>query len=154
MALRYEDVADLIKIIDASACEELVLETSELKLVVRRRGANAPAFHAPDPVAAPEAPAPTPAPTPARGAMPAPSAEQIEVRAPMVGTFYRAPAPGAQPFVEVGSVVEVGQPIGIIEVMKLFTTLYAEQAGRVVRIDAEDGDAVERGQTLLLLDRI
>src|ERR1700742_2180237 len=106
MSLRYDQVADLIKIVDASACDELVLETTELKLVVRRHGARLTNDHAAIPVApAPQAaPATTAPPAPAPRAA-GPVARGTEIRAPMVGTFYRAPAPDAPPFVEVGSVV-------------------------------------------------
>ena len=70
----------------------------------------------------------------------------------MVGTFYRAPSPETPPFVEIGSVVKKGQPLCLIEVMKLFTTVYAEQDGRVVQIGAENGELVEYGRTLFVLE--
>jgi biotin carboxyl carrier protein len=70
----------------------------------------------------------------------------------MVGTFYRAPSPDAPPFVEVGSIVSKGQPLCLIEVMKLFTTIYAERDGRVAYIGAENGAFVEFGQALFVFD--
>ena len=70
----------------------------------------------------------------------------------MVGTFYRAPSPEAPPFVEVGSLVEKGQALCLIEVMKLFTTIYAERAGRVVQIGPDNGDLVEFGQRLFVIE--
>jgi len=70
----------------------------------------------------------------------------------MVGTFYRAPSPETPPFVEIGSVVKKGQPLCLIEVMKLFTTVYAEQDGRVAHIGAENGELVEYGRTLFVLE--
>ena len=72
--------------------------------------------------------------------------------APMVGTFYRAPSPDAPPFVEVGSVVRQGQPLCLIEVMKLFTTINSDVAGRVVQIGAENGELVEYGRTLFVIE--
>ena len=70
----------------------------------------------------------------------------------MVGTFYRAPSPDAPPFVEIGTLVQPGQPLCIIEVMKLFTTINSECAGRVVQIGAETGDFVEYGRTLFIIE--
>jgi acetyl-CoA carboxylase biotin carboxyl carrier protein len=77
---------------------------------------------------------------------------QIEVVAPMVGTFYRAPAPDAPPFVETGSIVRKGEPLCLIEVMKLFTTITSEFEGRIVQIGAENGELVEYGRTLFLIE--
>ena len=76
----------------------------------------------------------------------------IEVRAPMVGTFYRGPSPEAPPFVEPGKVVAEGDPLCLIEVMKLFTTVTAEAAGRVVEICAENAAMVEYGQALFVIE--
>ena len=77
---------------------------------------------------------------------------QVEVVAPIVGTFYRAPAPDAPPFVEIGSAVRKGQPLCLIEVMKLFTTIASEHDGRVVAIGAENTELVEYGQTLFVIE--
>ncbi|XBP96743.1 biotin/lipoyl-containing protein [Micromonospora sp. CCTCC AA 2012012] len=74
------------------------------------------------------------------------------VVAPLVGTFYRAPQPGAAPFVAVGDLVEPGQQVGIVEAMKLMNPVLAERAGRVARIVAGDGTSVEYEQPLVLLE--
>ena len=159
MPLNYDEVADLIRIIDGSGCDELILETAELKLVLRRGRAGAQ----PEPAAQLEHRAPSTVPSP-RPAQPAAGADapaapgdgkagegETVVRAPMVGTFYRSPSPEAASFVEAGSVVEAGQPLCLIEVMKLFTTIYAETSGRVARIIPENGSLVEYGQALFVL---
>ena len=70
----------------------------------------------------------------------------------MLGTFYKAPAPGEPPFVEVGTEVDEDTTVCIIEVMKLFSTIKAEKRGRVTRVSVEDGALVEYGQVLFLLD--
>ena len=158
MPLRYDQIAELIKIIDASACDELVLETPELKLILRRHGPGGPV-----PAASPD-PAPAPHPTAAARMQPAipsprPAAPRegqasqagIEVRSPMVGTFYRASSPDAAPFVEIGTDVAPGQPLCVIEVMKLFTTISAEASGRIAEIGAEDGELVEYGRVLFVI---
>src|SRR5262249_26740782 len=79
-------------------------------------------------------------------------AGQIEVTAPMVGTFYRAPNPEAPAFVEVGSIVRPGQPLCLIEVMKLFTTINSDVAGRIVQVGAENAELVEYGRTLFVIE--
>ena len=164
MSLRYEEVAEILKIIDSSSCDELVVETGDMKLVVRRNASSgyvAPAAERTESapaIAAPPRPradaAAKPGTTAAQQAATARMASQIEVTAPMVGTFYRAPSPDAPPFVEIGTVVQPGQPLCIIEVMKLFTTINSEYAGRVVQIGAEVGDLVEYGRTLFVIEPV
>src|SRR5438270_389833 len=80
------------------------------------------------------------------------AAGQFDITDPMVGTFYRAASPDAPPFVEAGTVVEKGQILCLIEIMKLFTTIYAERAGRIVQIGPNNGDLVEFGQTLFVIE--
>jgi len=76
----------------------------------------------------------------------------VAVTSPMVGTFYRAPAPDADPYVEVGDKVEVGQTVCIVEAMKLMNEIEAEVRGRIVQILAENAQPVEFGQTLFLVE--
>ena len=101
----------------------------------------------PAPAAAPAAPvAPTAAPAPA-----AASADQT-VTAPMVGTFYSAPAPGAKPFVDIGSEVKSGDVLCIIEAMKMMNQIESDKAGRIVSVLAKNGDPVEFGQPLFVIE--
>ena len=98
-----------------------------------------------------------PAAAPSGSAAPAGDPAQtggIAVTSPMVGTFYRAPAPDADPYVEVGAVVEVGQTICIIEAMKLMNEIESEARGRVVRILVENASPVEFGQKLFMLEPV
>lgn len=159
--LRFEDVAEILRIIDSSSCEELILDLTDVKLVVRRHAAASPTPQiAPSPFpSAPAASADAGAPT--RAAPPAPATAtrlkppamgHVEIKAPMVGTFYVAPSPGAPPFCPVGGSVSKGDKLCMIEVMKLFTTIFAEQSGRIVEVCAEDGELVEYGRTLFLLE--
>ena len=170
MALSYDEIAEILKIIDGSSCDEVVVDTGDMKLVVRRNsagGAHVP--HDDRPVVAPLPAAPVAPPSPATQSSNPPSAAadmparapakiaattsaQVEVAAPMVGTFYRAPAPDAAPFVEIGAAVRKGQPLCLIEVMKLFTTIASEHDGRLVAIGAENGELVEYGRTLFVID--
>ncbi len=160
MSLNYEEIAEILKIIDSSSCDELIVETGDVKLVVRRNGMagapptiremSTPATAEPAP-AAPARLVPAAA-TPAAGI--AAGVDQIVITAPMVGTFYRAPSPDTAPFVEIGSVVRKGDPVCLIEVMKLFTTINAEYDGRVVQIGVENGELVEFGQTLFVFEPV
>ena len=145
MSLRYEEIAEILKIIDNSSCDEFIVETGDMKLVVRRNGATG---HV-EPVSELAVPAASPPAAPAKIET---AAGQAEVTAPMVGTFYRSPSPDAPTFVEVGTVVREGQPLCLIEVMKLFTTINSEIAGRVVQIGAENGELVEYGRTLFVIE--
>ncbi|UCC85453.1 MAG: acetyl-CoA carboxylase biotin carboxyl carrier protein [Gemmatimonadota bacterium] len=107
-------------------------------------GAGHNAGGSPTPAAPPTGPSEAPAAEPAE----APAAAYHEVTSPMVGTFYRAPAPDADPYVEVGGHVKVGQTLCILEAMKLMNELEAEVAGTIVEIAVENAEPVEYGQVL------
>ncbi len=153
MALRYDEISEILKLIDGSSCDEFVLETEDIRLVVRRHGANGAVYPLEAGQQAPRFSAESATPiTPAAPTVPAAPREQAHVvRAPMVGTFFRSPAPGEPPFVEVGGKVREGDPICIIEVMKLFTTILAEWSGTVAEIGPENAQLVEYGQILFVI---
>lgn len=159
MSLSYDDIAEILKIIDASSCDELIVETGDLKLVIRRNGAGdaySPSHNVVSSTARIPSPTKTgdvaPAANPALHQLAPKAPHQIEVIAPMVGTFYRAASPDAPPFVEVGQHVRKGDPLCLIEVMKLFTTIASEHDGRVVQIGAENAELVEFGRTLFVIE--
>ena len=164
MPLTYKDVAEILKLIDASDCEELVVEVEDLRLVVRRRGAGGKAEavledaggrlagSAADFAAPVDSRAPAPADSKAKVAPAAPADGRIELRAPMVGTFYRSPGPQEPPFVELGDRVAAGDPLCLIEVMKLYTTLEAQAPGRIVEIAVENEALVEHDQVLFVIE--
>ena len=156
MALTFHEVTEILKLVDASDCEELILEVEGTKLVIRRAANGAMARDdAPLPIASalPAAPpslpvSSTPVPAANRGAVPNAAPGLLDVRAPMVGTFYRRPSPQERVFVEIGQPVQKGQPLCLIEVMKLFTTIEAEIAGTIEAIVPDDGALVEFDQLL------
>lgn len=160
--LKYQEIGEILSLIDSSACDEFVLETDGVKLVVRRQGAGGMALSpsasgraSAGAEAVPVAPASASASHgKAAGARPvmAPAGSAELVSAPMVGTFYRSPSPDAPPFVEVGTKVRVGDPLCVIEVMKLFTTIHAEIAGTVREIGAENAQFVEFGQMIFMIE--
>jgi acetyl-CoA carboxylase biotin carboxyl carrier protein len=152
VTLTARDVAEITRLLEDSQFAELHLEHEGLKLTLRRSGAPpAAATHA-APVAesAPQAAA-SERRTGATAL--AQSGAWHEVSAPLLGTFYRAPKPGAEPYVETGSAVQEDTIIGIIEVMKLMNTVRAGVAGTVVEILVTDGALVEYGQALLRVSR-
>ena len=149
MALTAKDVAEITRLLEESSFDELYLELDGMKLTLRRGSAAA----GPPPTAlqpgAPAAPS-----AQAAAAPPAPrDPDVMDVPAPLLGTFYRAPKPGALPFIEVDSRVEEQTIIGIIEVMKLMNTVRAGVRGRVTEILARDGVLVEYGETLLRVSK-
>jgi acetyl-CoA carboxylase biotin carboxyl carrier protein len=177
MGLSHDDVLQILALLDASDFDELRLETSDYKLHVRRSAplppgeaaafapstgsaaaSVAPAAAQPPVVPAPVTAAPVAAPPPIAAAAPAPAASApaagyvgalADVTTPLLGTFYRSPQPGAPPFVDVGSTVDVDTVIGIVEVMKLMSSVAAGVRGVVVEIAAKDGQLVEYGEVLM-----
>jgi len=146
--LTLEDVQEILRILEKSNFEELRLDIGDLRLNLRRGGAPAASvWDASEPAQIPGAA--DPAPVRSEPKMPAPASGLAEIRAPMLGTFYRAPRPGAARFVEVGTQLEVDTTIGIIEVMKLMNAVPAGLAGEVREICVENGAAVEYGQVLM-----
>ena len=148
-----KELRSLLDFLSTSDIQEFKLEGDDFRLEVRR---NLPAPLAPPP-AAPVATAPAPA-APAAAAAPTPppaaaasSNDLVEIKAPMVGTFYSSPAPGEDAFVQIGSKVSIGQTICILEAMKLMNELEAEQSGEVVEILVTNGTPVEYNQVLMLL---
>ncbi|MCX2727027.1 hypothetical protein OO015_05890 [Thermomicrobium sp. 4228-Ro] len=167
MELTPEDVQEILKLIEQSSFDELYLETPQLKLIVRRGhdGTSSTVVPAPQPATAAESStrqasevaATIPAERPA--AAEPPRAEPVVPRdetlvpivAPLKGIFYRAPRPGAEPFVDVGSEVREDTVVAIIEVMKLMHSVQAGVRGTIVQVCVENGQAVDRGQPLFLV---
>jgi len=143
----------LIDLVSESNVSELEITEAEGKVrIVKGGGAvvqqvvAAPVLAQPAVAAAPVAPAASPA--PAAAAAPAGHV----VKSPMVGTFYRASSPGAKPFVEVGSQIKEGETICIIEAMKILNEIEADKSGTVTQILGENGQAVEYGQPLFVIE--
>ena len=143
----------LIDLVQESGIGELEITEGEERVRISRTGANAPVMmaHAPMTMAAvPGAPGTPGAPVAAPEAPPAPTGHTL--KSPMVGTFYRTPSPGAPAFVEVGQVVTKGQTLCIIEAMKLLNEIESDAAGTVKAILVENGQPVEYGQPLFVIE--
>jgi acetyl-CoA carboxylase biotin carboxyl carrier protein len=159
VSLTSADVAEIMRLVEQSSFDELTLEMDGIKLTLKRGAAADGASGAPLAETAStsgadaEAARSTPAAAGASGAGAARGASTDpnvkDVPAPLLGTFYRAPKPGAPPFVEVGATVAEDTVVAIIEVMKLMNTVRAGVRGTVTEILARDGALVEYGETLL-----
>ena len=161
MTLTYRDIAEILKAIDESQAEEIEIEVEGLRLAIRKKGASSQSFaHRAPTVSETDSSdtheATTLEPPPAVSEpvtmddTQAPPGHEI-VRSPMVGTFYSRPNPEANPFVEPGTTVTEGDPLCLIEVMKLYTTVESTTSGTVVSVFAEDGKLVEFDQQLFLV---
>jgi len=146
----------LIDLVSESNVSELEITEAEGKVRIVKGGTAvvqqfvaAPAPQAAPVAAAPAAPAEAAAAAPAAAA-PVPSGHVV--KSPMVGTFYRAASPGAKPFVEVGSQVKEGETVCIIEAMKILNEIEADKTGTITRILGENGQAVEYGQPLFVIE--
>jgi acetyl-CoA carboxylase biotin carboxyl carrier protein len=158
--MELKEIQDLIKFVAKSGVSEVELESKGFKIVIKTQHvqevirvpehtyvqATLPA-HAPVPVAAP-----APSASPAAESAPASAANQVIIKAPMIGTFYRSAGPGKPPFVQVGAEIKAGEPICIIEAMKLFNEIESEISGTIVKVLADDATPVEYDQPLFLVE--
>jgi acetyl-CoA carboxylase biotin carboxyl carrier protein len=151
MELTDDDVLEILKLFEQSKFDFLQLEQGERKITVSKSGyvsARAEASPAAPVATEASAAAASAAPQPVAAARTAPAEGLLPVTAPMVGKFYAAPSPSEAPFVTVGAKVAAGATVGLIEVMKVFTSIKTETAGVIERILVSNGDLVEFGQTL------
>jgi acetyl-CoA carboxylase biotin carboxyl carrier protein len=157
--MKLTEIQDLIKFVSKSGVNEVELETSDIKIVIRTGKTaapvvyqNAPTQYAPAPVAQVSAPAAeTAAPVAAAPAV-SEDAKYITIKSPMIGTFYRSSGPDKGPFVNVGDDVDAGKPVCIIEAMKLFNEIESEIKGKIVKVLVNDATPVEYDQPLFLVD--
>ncbi|MCS6990165.1 MAG: acetyl-CoA carboxylase biotin carboxyl carrier protein [Chloroherpetonaceae bacterium] len=166
--MNLDDIQRLIKMVDESGLDEMTIEEGEFKLTLRKTAEHATSASAmpimmPPPYLAPALPAApqaTAAPAPAKPAEPSapapapaePAKKYKEIRSPMVGTFYRAPAPDANPYVQVGDTITKGKVLCIIEAMKLMNEIESDVDGKIVKILVENGKPVEFDQVLFLVE--
>ncbi|MCC5859685.1 MAG: hypothetical protein JJT90_16120 [Ectothiorhodospiraceae bacterium] len=154
--LTYRDVVDILRLIKESEfCESLNLDVGGIKVSFTRHSeGTAPVQRSKEPPPhATHEPAPT-SPGSSEGRTPEGDryGDYAVVRAPSVGVFYRSPEPGAPPYVAQGDVVNPGDTVGLLEVMKLYSPITTDVAGEVVEILAENGALVESGQAILLVN--
>jgi acetyl-CoA carboxylase biotin carboxyl carrier protein len=148
-------VKKLIELIEESDIAEIEINEGEESIRISRTSQAAPPAYAPMPPAMMAPPPPAAAPAAAQPAEAAPPEEAFDesdaITAPMVGTFYRAPSPGAKPFVEVGQAVGVGDTLCIIEAMKMLNQIESDREGTVQAILVENGQPIEYGEPLFVI---
>ncbi len=159
--MEWSEVRKLVKLVEASEIQELELEKDGTRLrivkpktqVVEAAPAAPAATTINMPPAGQPAPQPQPAPQEAAPAEPTKNAgNHHEVKSPMVGTFYRAPSPDTDPYVQIGDKVKQGQTLCILEAMKLMNEIEADASGTIVDILCENEEPVEFGQAMFLID--
>ncbi|NTU57953.1 MAG: acetyl-CoA carboxylase biotin carboxyl carrier protein [Chlorobiaceae bacterium] len=145
--MNLKEIQQLIEVVNVSALDEVIIKEGQTEITLRRNSSKVQAVL---PVAAPPAvPAGQPlAVAPAPVAAPVVASDLLEVRSPIVGTFYRAASPDSDPFVKVGDKVKNGDVLCIIEAMKLMNEIEAEVSGTIVEILVENGQPVEYNQVL------
>ena len=157
-----EEIARLVALVEAQGLEEFIYEEEGRFLRIRGpRAAKPPRVQIAAPmqtvashtVTLPAASVTRRPPTPAKKSEAIPAADQIVLESPMVGVFYRAEKAGAPPLVNVGDRVSIGQTVGIIEAMKVFSEFKAEHAGVIMSVPAKDGQLVQAGAPLIVLKR-
>ena len=149
-------IKKLIELLEESGIAEIEIKEGEEAVRISRMpagGAAAQALMPAMPAAAAATPGPATAALPAaESASPKPKPNEHVITAPMVGTFYASPSPGAKAFVEIGDEIAVGQVLCIIEAMKMMNQIEADRAGRIASIMARNGDPVEFGQPLFVVE--
>jgi len=155
-----KEIQNLIKFVAKSGASEVKLEMEDVKLTIRTGSGKtettivqaAPMASMPQQVAAPVAPQ-TPVAESAAPAKPASDdSKYVTVKSPIIGTFYRKPAPDKPNFVEVGSGISIGDTVCVIEAMKLFNEIESEVSGKIVKVLVDDSSPVEFDQPLFLVD--
>ena len=157
--MKTSEIRDLIDFISKSGLNEVNIETRELKLHVKREPDQkvfkstpvAAPMHAASPAVAP-IPSPAPQAPKVERAPEAAGKKTVEIKSPMIGTFYRSSGPDAPPFVSVGDKISKGQTVCIIEAMKLFNEIESEFSGTVVKVMVENSTPVEYDQTLFVVE--
>lgn len=159
--MNLNEIQDLIKFVSKAGVSEVEIEKKDFKIIIKSETkAKEQIIYQAAPVAAP-APMAIPAPAPAaQAATPAPvestpatdDSKFITIKSPMIGTFYRSSSPDKDPFASVGTIVQKGSPVCIIEAMKLFNEIESEVSGKIVKVLVDDASPVEYDQPLFLVD--
>jgi acetyl-CoA carboxylase biotin carboxyl carrier protein len=152
--MKAKEIQELIDYISNSGLAEVKIKTEEFELSIKKYAESAQIIHAPALATAPIA-APAPVASPALAATPAPAAAPsnlVEIKSPMIGTFYLTPNPDSAPFATEGASIKAGQTVCIIEAMKLFNEIESEISGKIVKILVSNATPVEYDQPLFLVD--
>jgi acetyl-CoA carboxylase biotin carboxyl carrier protein len=154
--MEFKEIQTLIKLVSEAGVDEVSIEKKDFKLSIKKNEkqvtyTTAPVMHAPVMAAAPVAPAAPSAQAPVASAPAEEKSNLITIKAPMIGTFYRASGPDKAAFSNVGDAIAPGKVLCIIEAMKLFNEIESEVSGKIVKILVENGTPVEFDQPLFLV---
>ncbi len=147
--MNLKELKEMIALMNENGLVEIEIEREGLRVRIKKGISGVPEITQEGYIVPPASAAPSPQPVKQEEAK---QSKTIEIKAPMVGTFYRTPAPDAPPFVEVGDQIQLGQVVCIIEAMKLMNEIKAEVKGKVVDIIVENAQPVEFGQVLILIE--
>ena len=151
--MKPKEIQDLIDYISNTGLAEVKIKTEEFELSVKKYADSTAPAPAPQVFATTPAPAPVAVPVAAATvASPSPSSNLVEIKSPMIGTFYLTPNPESGPFVTEGSSISAGKTVCIIEAMKLFNEIESEISGKIVKILVANASPVEYDQPLFLVD--
>ena len=139
--MEVEKLKKFIKFMDDNNLAELEIEEEGKRIRLKRNVSGAPVVSS-HPIA------PTPEASVTKGE------NTVEIKSPMVGTFYRAPSPGTKPYIEVGEIIKPGDVVCIVEAMKLMNEIKAEVGGKIVQIPVENGEPIEFGQSLFIIEPV
>ena len=146
--MNLKDLKEYIEFMNENNLAEIELEDKGTKIRLKKDSAHAPiAISAMPHTMMPSMPAAVGAPAAAKAVE-----GGIEIKSPMVGTFYRSPSPGAKPYIEVGDTIKPGDVLCIVEAMKLMNEIKAEVAGKIIKITGDNGEPVEFGQVLFVIE--
>lgn len=151
--MNLKEIKEIIKLMNDNDLSEIEVEREGGKIKICKGPAGAPAIVSSPMATAPISTSETKSQEPA-AVTPAPSSGLKEIKAPMVGTFYRSPSPDAPPFVEIGQVIEVGQVACILEAMKLMNEIKSDVRGKIIDIKIQNAEPVEFGTVLLLIEPV
>lgn len=148
--MNLKEIKEMVALMNENGLAELEIEKDGMRIKLRKTGSAAEGFSAPIVIEKERL-------SEAQGSVPATNIERAaakvaEIKAPMVGTFYRAPAPEAPPYIEIGQVIEPGQVICIIEAMKLMNEIKSEIKGKVLEILVDNAEPVEFGQPMFIIE--
>lgn len=150
--MNIKEIKEMINLMNDNGLVELEIEKDDMRIRLKKTGSGAEGYSGPVVIERekiPQGPAKE-----AQEPVEKPAGKTVEIKAPMVGTFYRAPSPEAPPYVEVGQVVETGQVICIIEAMKLMNEIKSEIKGKILEILVDNAEPVEFGQPMFLIEPI
>jgi len=149
--MNIKEIKEMIALMNENGLMELEIEKDGMRIKLKKTGAPGEGFNGPIIMERSHTPQATPQKSEQEAADQS-RAKTIEIKAPMVGTFYRSPSPEAPPYVEAGQTIEAGQVICIIEAMKLMNEIKSEIAGKILEILADTAEPVEFGQPMFLID--